>query len=762
MNRTQTTKPYSRDTQDMKYYNFYTKYLNLTSDLSENATQNLQAPSPFGDGVLTISPDGIFSCSVTGKSGNPVDFIKEIYSSVTEQGAKLIAKEDNRLQHRQLCQAYDLIEAFRQDEELLKIAAFKQGLSPKEMKQMPIFMDKRGFKYYCVTNRSCNGTPLAIATYSSDRPLRNALGIIRPPEINSKRVWLTENPVIANLIEDYFGDTAFCWPKQRELEIFNYKEMFEGKEVIALHGELTYTYDESFYPFFEMIRRTAGSFADVRYEALCQGEHFAKWIAEKANQELLLMQAQVSTNLQPITKAHYEKYIRMDDTIDVQYGQASARGYFFYGTGEDAIAQSYPLSLDSVQQTEANYRLRFIRPTRFHDNIKLNPDRVISIGQSITQFTPRNTFDMTRGLISDHIYFEHKEMETLLSLWIMGTYVFSLFNAYPYLHINAAKGSGKTTLLELIEKCSFNGIMASRITPANLIQTISDTQCTLCLDEFEKNTGGQGDSHTQILNAGYKKGGSYRRQRGSNTDSMNLYSPKVYASIDPIKAGALASRTLRIEMTRKPKHTPIQGWDAKEGRTQKRINEIMSGGYATGLYHHDMIEYLLARQPRQITLPCGIAVDGRERELIAPLVIMAQLVDINNEGGEVSVESELYQALESILFPDKEEELQRIKILTNQLREWGENPDQLVFTIKGEICWISNKMWDSTRLMTHFEGNRNELLNWLKSLNDGVLREATHIAGHGTESCTGFPLDLTLNSKEFRDWISPDSSSKAA
>jgi hypothetical protein len=295
-----------------------------------------------------------------------------------------------------------------------------------------------------------------------------------------------------------------------------------------------------------------------------------------------------------------------------------------------------------------------------------------------------------------------------------------------------------------------------------MIQTVSDTQCTLCLDEFEQGTGGQGDAHTQVLNSGYKRGGNYRRLRGSNTDSLDLYSPKVYASVDTIKSDTLASRTLRIDMHQKPKHEPIKSWDKVDGRIKKRANEIISGGYALGLFHHDTIEYLLARMQGQITLPSGMVVDGRDRELIAPLVIMAQLVDLNKAPEETSVEAELYRALEAILFPEMEEELQRLKILSNQLREWGETPDQMIYEIKGEYCWISNKMWESSRLLTHFEGSKKEMMDWIKSLSDGVKREAIHISGHGTESCTGFPLDLILNSKAFRDWFSPERVAEAA
>lgn len=756
MTSIQSIKNNSRETQTTKYFIFYSKYLNFPSEFSESTSKNLQAPSPFGDGVIEINSNGTFSCNATGHTGNPADFIKNLYPSVSDLGAKLIVSEDNRLRHRQLNQANDLIDSFQKDKPLVKIAAFKMGLSAKEFTKMPVFMDKRGFRYHFVTDYSASGTPLTITTFSPNNVLRISQGVTRPRQIYSQRVWLTENPIMAHIIEKYIGDTAFCWPKQRELQLFDYKSLLEGKDIVALHGELNFTYEESFYPIFETLRRSVDSFADVRYEALCEGEHFAKWISKKKNQDLLMIQVQVSTGLQPITKTHYEKYIQMNDVIDVQYGQSTARGYFFYGTGEGPIAQSWPLSLDTLKQTETNFRLRLIQPTRFHENIKLNPERVLSIGQSVTQLTPRNTLNMIRGLIGDYIYFEDKEMETLVGVWIMGTYLFSLFNAFPYLHINAAKDSGKTTLLELIEKCSFNGIMASRITSANLIQTVSDTQCTLCLDEFEKSSSGQGDSYTQVLNSGYKRGGNYRRLRGSNTDSLNLYSPKVYASIDPIKAEALASRILRIEMNRKPKTAPLLGWETDDVRVLKRVNEIMNGGYSLGLFHHDTIEYLQARMPQQITLPSGITVDGRNRELIAPLIIMAQLVDLDKDENETSVEAELFTALEKILFPDREEEMQRIKILTNQLREWNESPEQVPFEFKGEYCWISNKMWESSRLSTHFKGNKKEMLDWLKSLHENVMRETIHISGHGTESCIGFPLDLFLNSKEFRAWFSPN------
>lgn len=755
------TKPNQEATQ-MNYDIFYNKYLAIVNDMSALTTGRYTAPSPFGDGVIEVTSDGHFKCQATGISGTPVDFIKALYPSVSDPGAKLIVNEDNRLTHRTVSNADDLLRDFRNDVDLAEVAAYKLGITPKELSNYDLFMDKRGFRYHIIDGRSPAEKPLSVSTFSPTNILRISQGIQRPPETITQRVWITENPLIAKVLSRVTGDTAFCWPKKRELELFDYKSLLKAKDVVALHGELTYTYEESFYPFFENMRQVVNTFADVRYEALCKGEHFLSWVQKANNLSTLEEHAVLSQHLQPIQRTHYENSIRKDDTIEAQYPQASARGYFFYGTQEGLIAQSWPLSIDSVAMAERNYRLRFIQPTRFSENIKLTTDRVLSIGQSLTQLTPRNTFDLIKGLIQDHIYFEESEMETLVSLWIMGTYVYSLFPAYPYLHINADKGSGKTTLLELIVQCSFNGVQASRITSANLIQTVSDTGCALCLDEFEKNSGGQGDSHGQVLNSGYKRGGNYRRLRGSNTDSMNLYSPKAYASIDSIKIGALASRTLKISMVRKPTHKSLLGWDTEDQRVLKRVNEILSGGYAIGLFHHYKIEYLMARMKRQIELPSGLSVDGRERELIAPLVIMAQLLDMNKQQGTPSIESELYVALEQLLFPEREEELQRIKILSNQLKEWSNTPENVLFTFKEETCWISNKMWNDTGLLKHFDDKRNDMLDWLKGLSDRMNMRSVHIPIAGTESCIGFPLNLKLNSKEFRDWFSPKTTSEAA
>ena len=746
----------------MKYNNLYKKYLLAPgADLSSELNR-IEAPSPFGEGVIEIGSDDRFHCKATGLRGDVQAFLKRLYPGLSDKGAALIASEDNRLNFDGINKANDHLETFRVDQPLVKMAAQRIGVSQKTLKGMPVFMDKRGFRYKFIEAESPSGVPLAISTFSQGSELRATQGIIRLPAELTDRVWLVENPVIASIIQKQFGETAISWPQQRELFLYHYKELFEGKQVIALHGDFCFTYEQSFYPFLELIRPVVQSHSHIRYGSLCPEQHFAKWLLKAENRQRLVSEAEAGKNQQPVSRNIYQTYIRQNNTLPIRFAQSPARGYFFYGTKCGKTAQSWPTDLLSVEMAQANYDLRMVMPRRYSEGLRLTTDRVVAINESARQLTPYNTYKLMRGLINDHIYMENSEMEVVLSLWVLGTYVFTLFPAYPYLHIQADAGSGKTTLLELIKETSFNGVFASRITPGRLMQEISDTQCTLCLDEFEKSSASQSDSPTQILNSGYKRGGSYLKLDGPNTDGSNLYSPKVYASITDIRTESLKSRTLSIAMHRKPKHHNIKGWDLSDKLMVQRINEIMSGGYAIGLYHHHMIEYLLARLPSQITFPCGVSIDGRNRELIAPLVVMAQMMDLAQPEGMDSIESELYRALETILFPELEEEMQRLKIFANQLKEWNETPGAVIYRFKEDKCWISNKMWDQSRLLMQFENDKKALLNWLQSQNPEVIRETIHVPGFGTESCLGFPPDLMVNNKTFREWFSPESAEKAA
>jgi hypothetical protein len=736
----------------MKTHILYTKYL-LNINEENQLQPSFTAPSPFGDGDIQINPDGQFECRATGKKGGVAEFLQLLYPGITDQGAATISTMDSRVSSSQMLKAQDHLNSFRKDKDQVKVVASQLGLTEAEVTSIPVYSAHKSSQFRYLEAESPSGTPLTVSSFSVETPLRSLRGVARLPKTLTDRIWLVENPVLAHSISTIYGDSAICWPNQRDLKFYDYRTLFKDKELIILHGELNFTYEQSFYPFLHLVKDSVNSYSRVNYTALTSSSNFPAWIKLTRNQERLLDEAKKGRMLQPISKQVYKQYVMQNDILPINFAQSCARGHFYYGTACGRIAQSWPLDILAADMLETNMRVRVKKPEKLSESIHLTTDRVVTISESLPQLTPKNTFSALRGLIRDHIYIENSNIEALLSLWIMGTYVYSLFNAYPYLHIVAAAGSGKTTALELIESTAFNSIMASRITTARLMQEISDGQTTTCLDEFEKNSGSQGEANTEILNSGYKRNGKYFKMRGENTDALNLYSPKVFASVSEIKTDTLSSRAIPIKMTKKPNHYPLKDFLPDDFHTMRRINGIKNGGYTLGLYHHEHIQYLMSRLPRQISLPCGLTINGRNQELIMPLVVMAQLLDVNRKSGEESVETELYSAIEDIFFPDLGEEVERLKILANQLREWSENRDEITHVLKDTTCWVSNKMWDNSRLLTHFNSERKEMLDWLKGLHPDVKRSSVHIPGAGTESCIGFPQDLKINGNTFKDWF---------
>ena len=60
--------------------------------------------------------------------------------------------------------------------------------------------------------------------------------------------------------------------------------------------------------------------------------------------------------------------------------------------------------------------------------------------------------------LARYVHFDDKRVYLLVSLWILGTYVYSMFSHYGYLHLHSTKKrSGKTRVLEVSHHLAFEG-----------------------------------------------------------------------------------------------------------------------------------------------------------------------------------------------------------------------------------------------------------------------------------------------------------------
>jgi hypothetical protein len=74
-----------------------------------------------------------------------------------------------------------------------------------------------------------------------------------------------------------------------------------------------------------------------------------------------------------------------------------------------------------------------------------------------------------------------------LALWVVGTHVYEVFDAYGYLVISAStKRAGKTRLMELLSFIAARAHHSADITPAALFAIVEDEKPTLMIDEAER------------------------------------------------------------------------------------------------------------------------------------------------------------------------------------------------------------------------------------------------------------------------------------
>src|SRR5581483_4691846 len=74
---------------------------------------------------------------------------------------------------------------------------------------------------------------------------------------------------------------------------------------------------------------------------------------------------------------------------------------------------------------------------------------------------PKVLLQETINLIKRCVELEKEVDVYLVAAWIIGTYFYPAFSAYPFLNPKAPKGSGKSQLLNLLRQLSFNATKAS-------------------------------------------------------------------------------------------------------------------------------------------------------------------------------------------------------------------------------------------------------------------------------------------------------------
>lgn len=198
-----------------------------------------------------------------------------------------------------------------------------------------------------------------------------------------------------------------------------------------------------------------------------------------------------------------------------------------------------------------------IRITGWPNSIK-NRWSSLGIREYLTNINQNVSF---KELYND-IYFElEREVEFkdkrycgLLTCWIIGTYFFPIFEAYPYIYLLGVKRTGKTKVLTLASLLSFNARLTAGMTTATLFRMVEGNRSILCIDELEGAKFSKDPDFRALMLASYKKGLMVPRSRKLESgrivlDEFEPYGPKMMVSIRGFD-DVMEDRALMIVMER--------------------------------------------------------------------------------------------------------------------------------------------------------------------------------------------------------------------
>lgn len=221
-----------------------------------------------------------------------------------------------------------------------------------------------------------------------------------------------------------------------------------------------------------------------------------------------------------------------------------------------------------------------------------------------------------------YIELERTEDYSILTAWVIGTYFFPSFSAYPYIHIKAPKGSGKSQSLSFLNQTAFNAVKARASLPA-LRDTVDSLRGAYLMDQADALHRNNMEDFLDVLTDSYKKaGGSVRKmvqtKNNWNLEEFEAYGPKAFASINQLPED-LRDRCIVVPLIRSKRNLPtldeeLNIWkEIRDGLYKNLINNfsIITGQYLAIGYGYKQTNEIFGRR-LELWLPIEVVLKTSE------------------------------------------------------------------------------------------------------------------------------------------------------
>ena len=353
---------------------------------------------------------------------------------------------------------------------------------------------------------------------------------------------------------------------------------------------------------------------------------------------------------------------------------------------------------------------------------------ISQFSMSTRKVDPLKLYSEIREHVQKYVFLRDDNLYSVLTLWIIGTYVYRVFDTFPYLHVSAQKGSGKTRLLEVMSDLSFNsgGKIFVNETPKTVFWEVDTNSSTLFFDEVEKLRGHNKEELIGILNSGYRKGARVPRSSGKTIIEYDTYSPKMFAGINDISE-TLSDRSIELRMLKKLRTEKISNYQRTVlANTLTRFRDDL---YIFALTHaSDIVKNYL---PKIDELPFLDGLENRARERWAPLLILADMSGDTKVVDEAKAYAKQDIYLHKLYDSGDDKALAVIAGLRDLLIDL--KPAKVEGNIK---CYIKDDVFN-------FLASRPDLQKKLKSKNEltkllgqnGISDDVKNIRGKGSKRC---------------------------
>jgi hypothetical protein len=168
----------------------------------------------------------------------------------------------------------------------------------------------------------------------------------------------------------------------------------------------------------------------------------------------------------------------------------------------------------------------------------------------------------------------------LLALWTLGTYVYPIFSAYPYLRISSPEpGCGKSLLGGIISNLSFNGEMLVSPTEANIFRLAETERGVQVWDEVENESNIERNrlqAMKSVLLNGYRAGAVVPRQERTaggqfSTTRFHVFVPRVLIGLSSLDH-VLQQRVIELNLHRRTLSDTVERYRPEERESEE--NEL--------------------------------------------------------------------------------------------------------------------------------------------------------------------------------------------